>query len=1078
MRILSFVLCVAPFLAGQVRTDTGQAEGGADDRFLSSAGPSSLQGRPQTTMARPTVHFEPNVGQVKGRTEWMAQAHGVAVYITGSEVAFALGRNNEHMRFVGASRKSRGVGIDSLGTYSNYFIGAAEKNWFSGVPHYGSVRYPNVYPGIDVVYHSSHNDVEYDFVLAPGANPRQIEMAFDREVHVDDGGDLVAGALRQHRPHVFQEGREVASEYILTRDNHVLIKLALYGRESALTIDPVLEFSTYLGGPGADIVNTVQVDTSGNIFLGGSGSTPATPTLDPFQQTNISSTGGWIMKLTPDAKRVLFYTFLSTGGAGLSLDPAGNLVVSGSTGAGSLPLKNAFQTGCVSSCGYVGKLSPDGRTVIFLSYLPAGRAFVDADGNIYVISSTQAGDLPIKNAMQPKLAGAQNCFISKISTSGSWMFSTYFGGPGIERCDGTAFGKDGSLILTGSTTSSQYPMKDAPQPDSNPGNFGAPVLVKMALDGQSLILSTYIGGENFSGWGSSAATDKEGNIYVTGRAFNPFMTLKNPYQTTWRNDLYGYVMKFDPTGKQLIYSTYFSTWFRGGLAVDQDENVYAVGEATEPEIALKNSFQDFSGSGLISITKFGASGSALIYSTLLGGTKISVPTNLFVDSAGSVYVTAYTGASDFPVKNAYQSTYGGGGSDGVLFKISDNSASAAASPLQLTPARADFQYVQGGPVPPSQSLAVTGTGSYFLTTSPTWIFATPSGPVPPNNVQVSVNPAGLAPGTYTGIAVLHPLSGAPAATIDVSVTVYAPAPVLTLVGPPLVSIGSDDVLVTITGSGFVSTTKLLVGGVPWDATPVTIVNSTTLTFKFPKFYFTGVTNYPITVQNPQSLASNGLSIAVGNPAPVIATGGILNAASYAPPPVAVGEMVVLFGSNFGSMDTTNVLFEHLPGKVIYVTPTQLVATVPAGAGNRSSIIVEVQTSHDVYSAPVTVDMAPAAPALFTLDASGKGQAAAINQDNTVNGTASLAPAGSIVAFYATGGGTLTTDALPRVSLPVSVTIGGLASPVLYAGVAPGQPDGMIQINVQVPAGVTPGAAEVVVKIGEASSQPGATLAVK
>jgi uncharacterized protein (TIGR03437 family) len=123
-------------------------------------------------------------------------------------------------------------------------------------------------------------------------------------------------------------------------------------------------------------------------------------------------------------------------------------------------------------------------------------------------------------------------------------------------------------------------------------------------------------------------------------------------------------------------------------------------------------------------------------------------------------------------------------------------------------------------------------------------------------------------------------------------------------------------------------------------------------------------------------------------------------------------------------------------------------------------------------------MAPSAPALFTSAASGKGQAAAINQDNTVNSAASPAPAGFIVALYATGGGALTTDTLPRVSLPVSATIGGLDAPVLYSGVAPGQPDGMIQINIQVPAGLPSGTASIVVKIGDASSQGGVTLAVR
>jgi uncharacterized protein (TIGR03437 family) len=1029
-----------------------------------------------------TLHFEPNLGQVKGRTEWMAQAHGAAVYVTGPEVVFANGGDNIHMHFVGASRKSKSTGVEPLGAYSNYFFGPTEKTWFTGIPQFGSVRYANLYRGIDIAYHSSDNDVEYDFLLAPGANPEQIELAFDREVHIDGHGDLIAGALRQHRPRVVQEGQEIASEYELTLNNHVRIKLGRFGRQGPLTIDPVLEFSTYLGGPGVDLSLAVGLDASGNILVGGTGQTPATPTLDPFQQTNSIASGAYLLKLTPDAKHVLYYTYFSSQRlTGLHVNADGTLVVNGSADPGSIPLKNAFQSACVDKCGFIGKLSPDGRSLLFFSYLAPGSLAVDQGGNAFVVGATTIPDLPTKNAFQPSLMGSHNnCFISKVSATGEWLLSTYFGSAGGAYCTGAAIGDAGSLVITGYGGSPDFPLKSATQTQANPGSIGTPFLVKMTPDGQSLLLSTYIGGENFSGIAMAVATDQRGQIYVEGRAFNPFMTLKNPYQSAWRNDLYGFLMKLDASGQNLIYSTFFATWFQN-LAVDPNENVYGIGIATSPDIALKNSLQEFLGGGVTnadaSLTKFAASGDSLLYSTLIGGTNQEAPLGIAVDSAGSAYVVGETYSTDFPIKNAYQTQFGGGLTDGWLAKISDNSGSTASSPFQITPARADFQFVQGGPAPAIQSVAVTGLEGYFVTTSPTWISAQPTGPAPPNNVQISVNPAGLAPGTYTGAAVLHPLSGAPVATIDVSAVVYAPAPVLTSVNPALVAIGSDDTLVTITGSGFVPGATLLVGNVLWTTTPVTIVNSTTITFKLPKLYFSGLTNYPIAVQNPKSLASNGLSIAVGNPAPAIAAGGVANAASYAPPPVSVGELVAIFGSHFGSSDTTTVLFEHLPGKIIYVTPTQLVATVPAAAGNRSSITVEVQTSHDVISAPVIVDMDPAAPALFTSDASGKGQVAAINQDNTVNGTIHPASAGSIIGLFATGGGALTTDTLPRVALPVSATMGGLDAQVLYAGVAPGEPEGVIQINVQVPTGVTPGSVEVVVKVGDASSQPGATLVV-
>jgi uncharacterized protein (TIGR03437 family) len=1046
----------------------------ADDRLLSS-GTLIDQNR-----GSQTIHFEPNRGQVKGHTEWMAQARGAAVYITGPEVVFALGNDNAHMRFIGATPKSKSTGLQPSGAYSNYFLGPAERTWFTGIPQYASVRYSNIYPGIDIVYHTSNNNVEYDFVLASGANPHQIELAFDREVHIDDQGDLVAGHFRQHRPRVVQEGREIPTAYELTSDHRAHIKLGRYQPQEPLTIDPVLEFSTYLGGPGFDTVSGIRLDSAGNILLSGSGLTPATPMLDPFQQTNRTATGGWFMKLTPDGKRVLFYTIFNAGQgiAGFDIAPDGNLMMTGVVDPGALPLRNAFQTTCSDHCGFIAKLTPDGRTLIFSSYLAPGALALDAQGNAFVVG-TASGTYPTKNPVQTASRGVINCFISRVSSAGEWIFSTYLGSTAFESCSGPAVDQDGNLLFTGHTVAIDFPMKNATQTASNPGPFGAPFFVKMAPDG-SLLYSSYFGGDNFSGWGQNVAVDQAGHIYLTGRAFNPFFTLKNAYQTVWNNDGYGFLMKMDGTPANLVYSTFFSAWFQN-VAVDKDENVYAIALASSPDVPLKNSLQEFLGGGVTNsdalIAKFASSGNSLVYSTLLGGTREDWATAFALDNQGTVYLGGFTWSSDFPVKNAYQPAYRGGQQDGFLAKISDNS-SAAASPLELSPALAGFQYVQGGSIPPSQSIAVAGTESYFLTTSPTWISATPSGPGPPNSVQISVNPAGLPPGTATGAVTLHPTSGDPAATIDVSVTVYAPAPVLTSIAPALVAIGSDDTVVTITGSGFVTGSTVLVNNIAWSMTPVTIVNSTTITFKLPKLYFAGLISYPISVQNPQSLASNSLSVSVGNPAPAIATAGIVNAASYAPPPVSVGELVVIFGSNFGSVDTTSVLFENVPGKIIYVTPTQLAATVPAGAGSRSSISIQVQTSHDVYSAPVTVDMSPSAPALFTSHASGKGPVAAINQDNTVNSASNSAPAASVVALYATGGGTLTSDSLPRLSLPVTATIGGLDAQVLYAGVAPGEPDGVIQINVMVPAGLPSATADIVVKIGGSITQAGVTLAVK
>ena len=340
-----------------------------------------------------------------------------------------------------------------------------------------------------------------------------------------------------------------------------------------------------------------------------------------------------------------------------------------------------------------------------------------------------------------------------------------------------------------------------------------------------------------------------------------------------------------------------------------------------------------------------------------------------------------------------------------------------------------------------------------------------------------VSPGTLSPGSYVGAVTLHPQSGAQVTSVDATLNVFGPPALISSVEPVLVPLGGDDTLITIHGSGFLPGAAVYVSGIKWTASPVTVVDAQTITFKMPKENFSGLISYPITVLNPQSVQSNSIAISVGNPAPSFTAASVVNAASYAPAPVSVGEIVVVFGQNFGSLDSTGVLFDNNPAKVLYVTPTQLAATVPVTAGVGQTTLLQVQTSHDVFSAAVQIPIAPAAPGLFTSDASGKGRVAAINQDNTVNGSSNPAPAGSVVALYATGGGMLTADALPRLKLPVTATVGGLDTQVLYAGIAPREPEGVIQINVQIPATLQPGAAEVQVNVGGVSSQTNVTLTV-
>jgi uncharacterized protein (TIGR03437 family) len=509
--------------------------------------------------------------------------------------------------------------------------------------------------------------------------------------------------------------------------------------------------------------------------------------------------------------------------------------------------------------------------------------------------------------------------------------------------------------------------------------------------------------------------------------------------------------------------------------VDKDQNIYIAGTALGDDLPVKDSLQPFRGGTDAYLTKISSSGQSLVFSTYLGGTAGEVGGAFVLDAQGGVYFTGQTTSSDFPTKNPYQSKYGGG-DDIFLVKITDNSV-APSGPLQALPGHLPFQFVQGGAAPAPQTVSVSGPEQYFITTTPAWISAAPVGsPTPPNTVQVSVNPSGLAPGQYNGSVVLHPQSGAAVTTVDVALTVLGPAAVVTSLEPALVQVGSDDTLITVHGSGFLPGAKLYVDDVGYALTPLTVVDSHTITFTLPKLYFTVVTTHPIAILNPQAPLSNSIAVSVGQVGPTIATGGVVNAASYAAPPVAVGEIVVIYGSNFGDGSATQALFDYVQATIIYATPTQVAATVPRGVGNRAMTQVIVQNG-DVMSAPVTLPVAPSAPALFTADSTGKGQASALNQDYSVNGASNPAARGSVIQLFGTGGGLLTKDALPIVTLPTSATVDGLDAQVQFAGAAPGLPEGVLQVNVMIPPGVRSGSVPIDVKIGDAASNT-ATIVIQ
>ncbi len=1031
---------------------------------INSARARTLNPRIENVARRQAVHFEPNQGQVAGPTQWIARSGGVSMYITGQEVVYALApamtleapakplyTHNLHMRLVGANPQIKFEGVEPLGSYSNYFIGQTEKDWFTGIPHFAKVRYNDVYPGIDMVYYADARNVEYDFIVHPGGDANDIELAFSEPVELDHG-DLIVAGLRQRRPKVMQNGREIAAEYRITHGGHVRLTLAQHDDSRELIIDPVLEFSTYLGGPGEDSGYGVAVDRNGFVYLAGGTQSPVPPGLNPFQQSNIVGLAPFVFKFTSDGKQVVYHTYLSSNGwdvaNAIAIDGNGSPIITGSTRSASFPLKNPIQAQfkAIWDNAFLAKLSPDGRALVYSTYWGGNNkdwgtsVTVDAQGSATFSGNAESNDFRVQNAVQPTFAGNQDCFITRLTGSGVLVFSTFFGGSSGETCGGSAIDSQGDVVIVGESTSPDLPLKNAYQRTVAPSIWQTPFLVKFAPDG-SIVFSTFFGGAA-AGWVYAVAVDPAGNIYAAGNTRNPsvFVLTPDAFQSSAVGPASGFFVKFDPGGQKLLYASLFGGSGPDaitGIAVDGSGSIYLSGLAeASPDFPVRNSFQPFYGGGILNsdmfVAKFAPDAKTLIYSTLMGGHNNEEPgyRNIAVDANGSVYCIGKTISADFPVKNAYQTVFGGG-SDIVFFKISDATA-LPSSPLTPLPGRLTFVSTQGAQPPSSQTVKVSG-GAFSTSVNAPWINASGAG----SSATIAVSPSSLSPGNYTGTVILTPPSGSPA-TVDVSLTVFASPAMLTSIDPPLVAIGSSDSTITIHGSGFASNAVLQVNGVPWTTTRVQSIDSGTLKFSMPANYFSGAYNHTIAVQNSQAALSNVLSVAVGTPAPVFTAASVVNAGSFAPGPVAPGEIVTIFGTDL----TGAVTFSDIPATIVYSSPTQVSATVPYLIGGQTTV-VKVGSS-----APVTLSVAPSAPGIF---------AAVSNGDGTLT-------------LYATGCGQLTQDALPVCQLPVTATINGEPAQVLYAGAAPGLVQGANQINVLVPSDIASGPISIVLTAGTASSK--------
>jgi hypothetical protein len=649
------------------------------------------------------------------------------------------------MKLVGANPTTNVVGLDELPGKSNYFIGNDPKKWRTNVPNFARVRYKDVYPGVDLIYYGNQRQLEYDFVVSPGADPRAIRLrlAGAQGMEIDrKTGDLLIqagnGSIHFKKPLVYQmasgNGKRttdktfVDGHYQLTREE-VTFEIPSYDKTRPLIIDPVLSYATYLGGTGQDAAYGIAVDSNGNDYVAGSTTFPDFPiTAGSFQTSFKGGVQGdaFISKLSADGSTLLYSTFLGgsgpyqgNGATGIAVDNSGSAYVTGVTSAVDFPTVNPFQ-GPVNGGGagvFVTKLNPTGSALVYSTYLGglingyANGIAVSSSGNAYVTGYTTSPDFPttagsFQPIVPPPTGSQYDAFVSEFTANGSALvYSTYLTGSGGSRGNGIAVDSAGSAYITGVAFSSDFPRAGSLQ-----FPCGGAFITKLSPDGSTLAYSTCLG----TGSGGAIAVDSSGAAYATGttqvNGGGSFPTTPGAFQTSPLGFENAFVTKLDSAGSALEYSTYLSGGYvnfgeffgdQSGTAivVDASGDAYVGGWTwNAPNFPVANPIQstnyntgcsgneNSTGScGRAFITEFNPTGSALLFSTFFGGSLNQGATGIALDSVGNIYFAGETTSTDLPTLGALQPAFAGGMSDAFVAKIAAaDSPAVSLSPIGLT----------------------------------------------------------------------------------------------------------------------------------------------------------------------------------------------------------------------------------------------------------------------------------------------------------------------------------------------------------------------------------------------------------
>lgn len=714
-----------------------QASSSTPPAAVPPAPAAALKGRPIAPRPTNFPTFEMNAGQFDPEVKFLVRAKDHNCFLTSTGATIVLSGPTQsptsdallleqsrllerrvpgpvvEMKIAGLTRHASVEGIGETPSKSNYFIGRDPKRWRTNVSSFEKVQYRDVYKGVDLVFrHNEHKKLEFDFIVAPYADWRQIGLQFNGTsgMRISSTGDLVldtpGGELIYHRPIAYQESANKRSEIpakFVRLDNEIRFDIGTHDPSLPLIIDPVIVYSTYLGGSGSDRVLDIELDATGATYVVGMSDSPDFPGSNAEALPLFNA---FISKITP-AGTLAFTTYIGSNGVdaatAVTFDPHHNIYVAGFVfPVGSdpgFPTMVPYQATIGSTNGhdmFILKLGRNGDELIYSTYLGgvsgeiATDIAVDSEYRAVISGYTKSGDFPVRNALQSEngtpghfqngsMQYGYDGIVAKLSASGSALeFATYIGGLSEERAKSLALGSDGTIYVTGTTESRDFPTRNPLE--ASKGGFSDSFVTRLAADGSSMIFSTYLSGSTTPGTSTDAraiAVDANGSAYIAGYTDASDFVLQQPYQPVLAGARDAFVVKLSASGQSRSYAT-----FIGGesvdeaydIAVDGGGSAYITGGTYSQQFPEHRPLYDSANgdySAFVSVLRPG--GDTLQFSSLLGGNASDTGYAIAARSGMGIFLAGVTASTDFPIVNALQQNFAGGAGDGFVTKLAEPS---------------------------------------------------------------------------------------------------------------------------------------------------------------------------------------------------------------------------------------------------------------------------------------------------------------------------------------------------------------------------------------------------------------------